>query len=57
MDFISIAKFHILWEGVQSDTFIPTRGLRQRDPLSLYIFTFCIERVAHIIKDKVGDGN
>ena len=33
-----------------------TRGIRQGDPLSLYIFVLCMERLAHLISAEVQNG-
>ncbi|KAF7834640.1 putative ribonuclease H protein At1g65750 family [Senna tora] len=45
----------ILWNGNQTEEFLPTRGIRQGDPLSPYIFVLCIEKLSHIIQDMVED--
>ena len=47
---------HILWNGEVTEKFVPGRGIRQGDPLSLYIFVLCIERLSHGITQAVVDG-
>jgi hypothetical protein len=50
---ITSPSFKILWNGDKTDTFTPTRGIRQGDPLSLYLFVICMDRLSHIIADQV----
>ncbi|WCJ31242.1 DNAse I-like superfamily protein [Euphorbia peplus] len=47
---ISSSSFQILWNGSPTDSFRPTRGIRQGDPLSPYIFVLCMERLGHQIE-------
>lgn len=54
---ISNGSFHLLWNGEVTDKVKPTGGLRQGDPLSPYIFVFCVEWLAHLIQIEVADGN
>ncbi|CAA0816650.1 Unknown protein [Striga hermonthica] len=42
----------ILWNGAPSESFHPSRGVRQGDPISLYLFVLCIERLAHSIQSE-----
>ncbi|OMO52067.1 reverse transcriptase [Corchorus capsularis] len=42
-------SYSILINGQQSDTFCPTRGIRQGDPLSPYLFLFCMEVLSCLI--------
>jgi hypothetical protein len=46
-------SYKIMWNGDKTDTFFPTRGIRQGDPLSPYLFVICMERLSHIIADQV----
>lgn len=47
----------ILWNGEPLPAFAPSRGIRQGDPLSPYLYVICMERLAHLIdlEKKVGN--
>ena len=46
----------ISWNGELSEEFRPTRGVRQEDPLSPYLFVLCMERLSQLIVKEVQDG-
>ncbi|XP_031103194.1 uncharacterized protein LOC116006838 [Ipomoea triloba] len=50
-------RLKVLWNGKQLDQIIPTRGIRQGDAISPYLFVMCMEKLSHIIKDEANRGN
>ncbi|CAL5349484.1 unnamed protein product [Camellia sinensis] len=53
MKCVSITQLAILWNGASTSFFQPSRGLRQGDPLSPYLFLFCIKKLGHSILEAV----
>ncbi|XP_061355974.1 uncharacterized protein LOC133300445 [Gastrolobium bilobum] len=51
---ISTSSMNLLWNGRTTMDFNPTRGIRQGDPLSPYLFVLCIERLSHLIQTAMG---
>ena len=56
MHCVSSCSLNILWNGEPSGAFQPTRGLRQGDPLSLYLFVACMERLSQLIETYCLEG-
>ncbi|XP_068323301.1 uncharacterized protein [Pyrus communis] len=53
---ISSVKFDVLLNGQAGKTFAPTRGLRQEDPLSPYLFILVGEVLSKLIQSAVDNG-
>ena len=49
MNCVQVEATAILWNGEKSKSFVPSKGLRQGDPLSPYIFVFCMECLSYLI--------
>lgn len=46
---ISTSKMRVLWNGETLEEFTPSRGIRQGDPISPYLFVLCIEKFFQMI--------
>lgn len=57
MTCLTSAKLRILWNGEPLDAFQPTRGIRQGNPLSPYLYVICMERLSHLIEREVQLGS
>ena len=47
----------ILLNGERTSTFMPSRGVRQGDHISPYLFVICMERLAHLIQERMSGGD
>lgn len=54
---ITTTKISVLWNRKITNEFLPSRGIRQRDPLSSYIFVVCLDRLSTLIKQRVEEGS
>ena len=52
MSCVSLVSTSLLFNGGCLDSFRPSRGIKQRDPLSPYLFILCMEYFGHLIEDK-----
>ena len=57
INMISSTWFHILWNGAPLPEVVPSRGVRQDDPLSSYLFILCLEwlslQLEEVVRDKL----
>ena len=57
MSCVSSTSISILVNGGKLDSFAPSRGIRQGDPLSPYLFILCMEYLGYLIEEKCIDGS
>lgn len=52
MSYVSSSSISILFNGGALEPFLHSRGIRQGDPLSPYLFIFCMEVLGALIAEK-----
>lgn len=53
---LSTVRFTLLLNGTKSSSITPSKGIRQGDPLSPYLFILCIEVLARLINRETDAG-
>lgn len=57
MKCICTISSQVLWNGERTEVFKLTRGIRQGDPLSPYIFVLVMEKLTYMIQQAKQDGS
>ena len=55
MNCVSSTTTSVLFNGGLLEPFRPSRGIRQGDPLSPYLFILCMEALGHLIEEKCSE--
>ena len=55
MSCVSTMSMSILFNGEALDPIFPSRGIRQGDPISLYLFILCMDYLRQLIEEKCSE--
>lgn len=53
MECVTTSSLSVLWNSEPKQYFKPSRGVRQGDPLSPYLFVMCMERLFQTIEEAI----
>jgi hypothetical protein len=54
---VTTVRYSVRFNNVHLDSFIPTRGQRQGDPLSPYLFLFVVDGLSKLMQKEIQRGN
>ena len=54
---VSMVSYSVLINGEPKGKIVPSKGLRQGDPISLYLFLLCAEGLLAMLKKEESMGN
>jgi hypothetical protein len=57
MECVTTVRYSVRFNGVLMDTIQPTRGLRQGDPLSPYLFLFVADGLSKVLQNEASNGS
>ena len=54
---VTTPSMKLLWNGEEAGVINPSRGVRQGDPMSPFLFVLCMEKFAHMIQERINANN